>query len=83
MQQRAHQSLTEMITGIVILARKILFADMIEDIVDTRRHLLMRQCHRIARIQDGKARHDLLIRKDMTDLHLGLGIRNDCARVHL
>ena len=56
---------------------------MVEDVVDARDHLVVRQRHRVAGIQNGKARHDLFIGKDVTDLGLGRGVGDDRARIHL
>ena len=83
MEQRTHQSLADIITGIVILTREILLADMVEDIVDSGYHLIVRQRQRILRVQDGKPWHDLFIRKDMSDLLFCLSVRDHCTGVHL
>ena len=80
---RAHQPFADIVAGIVIITGEILFTDMIKDIIDARYHLIMRQCQRVFRVQDGKLRHDLFIGKYMTDLLFCLRIGDDRSGVHL
>ena len=56
---------------------------MVENIINSGCHLIMRKCQRVLRIQNGKPRHNLLIREDMADFHLGLMIRDDRSCIHL
>ena len=77
-----HQGLRKIVAHVVVLAGKILLADMVEDIVDARHHLVLRQGHRKAGIEDGELRHDLLT-EHMADLLMGLMVGDHRAAVHL
>ncbi len=55
---------------------------MIHDIVNARAHLIFRQRHGIARIEDREFRHDI-VPEHMADLEMLLVIRDDRAAVHL
>ena len=50
MEQGAHQSFADIIAGIVILSGEILLTDVIEDIIDTGNHLIVRQRQGVFRI---------------------------------
>ena len=52
MDQGLHQSLTDIITGVVIRAGKILLANVIENVVDTCTHLILRQGHGVVGVED-------------------------------
>ena len=52
MDDRAHQPLADVVAHIVVLAGKILLADVVENVIDARRHLVMRQSQGILRVQD-------------------------------
>ena len=82
-QDGAHQALADVIARVIILTGEILLADVIEDIVDACYHLAMWQCHRVPRVQDGKARDDLLVCKDVTYFLLCLLIGDDTTCIHL
>ena len=56
---------------------------MIKNVIDTRYHLIMRQCHGILRIQDRESWHDLFILEYMADLQFGLVVGNNCSGIHL
>ena len=83
MEQGPHQSFADVIACIVIFSGEVLLADMIEDIINPGRHLIMRQRQRVLRIQDRKPGHDLLICKDMADLHLCLVVCDNRSCIHL
>ena len=78
---RFHQCLADIIAGIVILPREILLADMIENIINSSHHLLLRQCKSEFRVQDCKLWHHS-ISKHMTDFQLLIMIRNYRASIH-
>ena len=82
MDKTSHKTLADVVGGVVVLAGKILLAYMIENIVDTRDHLIFRQRHRVPRVEDRELRHNI-VAEHMTDLLLGFVIGDDRAAVHL
>ena len=78
---RTHQSLCDIITGIVILTGKILLTDMVENVINPCHHLVLRQCKGEFRVEDGKLR-EYLRSKHMTDFQLLLMIGDHRATVH-
>ena len=82
-QEGAHQPLAEIVAGVVILPGEVLLADVVEDVVDTRDHLLPGQGEGEAGIQNGEAGHHRLVRKDVADLLPGLLVGDHRAGVHL
>ena len=83
MNQRTHQAFTDIIARIIICIWKILFANMIKNIINSGSHLIMWQCHCKTWIQNRKSGHNLLIFKHMPDLLLRLFVRNNRSRIHL
>ena len=77
-----HQCLGKIIRGIVVVAREVLLTDVVEDVIDTRRHLSLGQREGELWVEDGELRHDI-IAKDMADLELLLVVGDDGAAVHL
>ena len=82
-QERTHEPFGDIVAGVVVLAREILLADVAEDVVDARHHLIAGQGEGVGGIQHGETGHDLLVREDMTYLLLGGGVGDDRAGVHL
>ena len=82
-EQRPEQTFADIIAGVVVLARKILFADVAENIVYARHHLIVRQRERIDGVEHRKPGHDAFIGKHVTYLELLRMVGDDRARVHL
>lgn len=83
MEQGAHESFADIVTGVIVLTGKILLANVVEDVIDTGNHLIVRQRQGVFRVQNSKPGHDFLICKDMAYFLFGFRIGNDGARVHL
>ena len=75
--------LADIIACIVVLPGEILFAYMVENVVNAGYHLIVRQRQRVFRVQYSEPGHDLLIREHMTDLLMGVRVRDHGSRVHL
>ena len=81
MNQRPHQSFAQIIAYIVVCPAEVLFTDVIEDIVNTGHHLVMRETERVDRVQHSELRHDFRS-EDVADLLLCLVVGNDGSSVH-
>ena len=82
MDERAHEPFREIIARIVVRPGEVLFADMVENIVNPRHHLIVRKREGVRRIKHGELGEHLRS-EDVTDLELLLGIGDDRAAVHL
>ncbi len=81
MDNRAHEPLCQIITGVIIISGEILFTDMIKHIINTGNHLILRHRHGKFRIQDGETRHNFFT-KYMADFQFLLMIGNNRACIH-
>ena len=79
MDDRFHQALGKIVTCIVVLTGEVLLADMIEDIINTCDHLILRNCVGIFGIQE--PRHDI-VTEYVTDFHFLLMVCNNGTTVH-
>ena len=82
MDNGLHQRLGKIIGGVVVVAREVLLTNVVEDIVDTRRHLALGQGEGEGGVEDRELRHDI-IAEDMANLELLLVVGDDRAAVHL
>ena len=81
MDDRAHQPLAEIVAGVVILPGEVLLADVVEDVVDTRDHLLPGQGEGEAGIQNGEAGHHRLIPRIFAPAHFKPAVGQPPRRV--
>ena len=82
LDHRLHESLCDIVRGVVVISREVLLADVVEYVVYTGCHLIHGKAHGEPGIEDGELRHDLRA-EDVTDLLPGLVVSDDRSTVHL